>query len=505
VSRGSRLFLVLLLVALPPLVLLGILEGVGGGLVAQLGQGTTLLVVGLAATVWAGVLALFASRSFGDEVRALVALAERGDSLPTPEEAVAEPSALRRLSTALEDRNAQLAQLVEHLRAAPISEDIAVVARSMVVAARSVTHNPTWILAILGSADSVLAPAVYGGPDDPPAPVAELHRWAAVTGDDPSRPRLLEGPWGRFLVVPVGISGGSALRALLLSPWEGRATPTGAEMTLLQLLGEHAAAAIEHAVLYSELRTRTDQLNRMAAIQTDFLRGVTHDLQTPLTSIRALASELETGPHTDAAAQIDLQTIAFQADRLRRMVGQLLVVSRLEAGAVAPRQEVLRLEPIVQRTWQALRATDRPFELHSEGPPFLVVADADRLEQVLWALLDNAVKYSPAGSPITVSVTATAVDGGLVAEVAVIDRGPGMDAQTLEHAFDQFYRASSARRDAPDGSGIGLYAARGLVAAMGGNIRIGRNHGETRVVISLPAEPIDDDVESPAGNVLTET
>ena len=72
----------------------------------------------------------------------------------------------------------------------------------------------------------------------------------------------------------------------------------------------------------------------MAAIQTDFLRGVTHDLQTPLTSIRALAAELQEKPDTDAIARVDLQTIAYQADRLRRMVGQLLVVSRLEVGAV---------------------------------------------------------------------------------------------------------------------------------------------------------------------------
>jgi signal transduction histidine kinase len=495
VNRGSRLFLVLLLVALPPLVLLGILEAVADSLVTQLGQGTTLLIVGLAAALWAGVVTLFASRSMGDEVRALIELAERGSPREAQETSVTETAAFRRVTAALDDRNAQLAELVERLRAAPISEDIAIVASAMVEAARSVTGNPTWTIAVLGSREAGTAPAVYSGVADPIVPPTELHRWAAVSGDDLTRPRLLEGPWGRFLVVPVGSSANESLRALLLSPWEGRAGPTSAEVSLLQLLGEHAAAAIEHALLYAELRTRTDQLNRMAAIQSDFLRGVTHDLQTPLTSIRALAAELESGPHTDAAAQIDLQTIAYQADRLRRMVGQLLVVSRLEAGAVTPRQEVFRLQPIIERTWQALRAVDRPFDMTFDAPPFLVVADPDRLEQVLWALLDNAVKYSPARSPIAVRVSTKPAGPGLTAHIGVVDRGPGMDAETLTHAFDQFYRAGSARRDAPDGSGIGLYAARGLIEAMGGTIRIERDENETRVVISVAAEPIADVVE----------
>jgi signal transduction histidine kinase len=497
-SRGARLFLLLLLVALPPLILLGVLEVFAASLIGRLGQGTTLLLVGLAAALWAGIVALFASRSFGDEVRALVDLAERGISGETD---VADPvtDAHRRLTAALDERNRQLAKLVEHLRAAPISEDVGVVANAMVLAARSVTGNPTWTLAVLGSDDPVLAPAVYASPADPVGEVTELHRWAAVSGDDPSAPRLIEGPWGRFVAVPVGIGPSSSLRALLLSPWEGRPVPSNAEINLLQLLGEHAAAAIEHALLYAELRERTEQLNRMAAIQTDFLRGVTHDLQTPLTSIRALASELEGGPHTDASAQIDLQTIAYQADRLRRMVSQLLVVSRLEVGAVTPRQEVFRLEPVIERTWQALRAVDRSFDLRVQGPPFLLVADEDRLEQVLWALLDNAVKYSPPRSPVVVEVSVAPSEGGeLHAEVAVVDRGPGMDPETVGHAFEQFYRATSARRDAPDGSGIGLYAARGLIEAMGGSIAItSPTGGGTRVAFGLPAEGVEEPVAVP--------
>jgi signal transduction histidine kinase/predicted transcriptional regulator len=499
-SRAVRLFLILLVVALPPLLVLGVLEGLGEALVGRIGQGTTLLIVALVAVLWAGIVTLVASRSMAGEVRALIDLAERGTASGEPEvEAGTEP--FRRLNAVMDERNRQLAELVEHLRSAPISEDAGLVARAMVAAARSVTNNPTWTLAVLGSDEPTLRPAVYSADHDSTS-VTEMHRWAASAGEDPTRPRLIEGPWGQFVAVPVGA--GSRLVALLLAPWEGRAAPSTAEINLLSLLGEHAAAAIEHALLYGALRTRTDQLNRMAAIQTDFLRGVTHDLQTPLTSIRALADELQHQDEIDTAARIDLQTIAYQADRLRRMVAQLLVMSRLEVGAVTPRQEVFRLEPLIERTWSALRAVDRTFELRIAGAAFLVVADPDRLEQVMWALLDNAVKYSPVGSRIEVDVSSrAALEGELTAEVRVTDRGVGMDDETMEHAFEQFYRAKSARTQAPDGSGVGLYASRGLIEAMGGTIRIGRaSGGGTTVSFSLPAEPVDEQAQ-PAAEALT--
>jgi signal transduction histidine kinase len=397
---------------------------------------------------------------------------------------------LKRLAGILEERNRQLAELVEHLRATPISEDIGTVARGVVSAARSVTLNPTWTLAILGSADGTLAAAVYAGDDDEPSEVTDLHRWAAVSGEDLLRPRVSEGPWGRFVVVPLGFGAGAALHAVLLSPWEGRMQPSAAEMNLLQLLAEHAGVAIEHALLYAQLRARTEELNRMAAIQTDFLRGVTHDLQTPLTSIKAVAAELAGGRHKNPDAGDDLQTIVYQADRLRRMVSQLLVVSRLEVGSITPRQEVFRLEPLIERTWRALRA-DRPFHLRSAPDRFLVVADPDRVEQVLWALLDNAVKYSPDNSAISVEIgISDATPQGVVAEVAVVDHGAGMDSDTQMHAFDQFYRGVSARQNAPDGSGVGLYAARGLITAMGGAITLESGPHGTRIAFVLPAERV---------------
>ena len=269
-----------------------------------------------------------------------------------------------------------------------------------------------------------------------------------------------------------------------MAPWEGRAAPSRAELELLSLLGQHAGAAIEHALLYEHVRSQAAEITRMASVQADFLRGVSHDLQTPLTSIRALAEEVRSAaPWTSARA--DLETIAHQADRLRRMVAQLLVASRLEAGAFTPRSDVFRVEPLVERTWRALRL-DRPFTLRTDGAGHLAVGDPDRFEQVMWALLDNATKYSPAGSAIEVTV---APARRVAPAVTVADHGRGMSPETQRRAFDQFYRAADARNAAPDGSGIGLYAARGLIGAMGGSISIASTLGSgSGFTVLLPAE-----------------
>jgi signal transduction histidine kinase len=124
-----------------------------------------------------------------------------------------------------------------------------------------------------------------------------------------------------------------------------------------------------------------------------------------------------------------------------------------------------------------------------------VVGDADRFEQVLWAILENAAKYSDPGTQIEVRIDASPNDQGeLVAEVAVSDAGHGMDPATAAQAFDQFFRGAVARERAPDGSGIGLYAARGLARAMGGDILLSSLLGRgTTLRIRLPAEPVGAD------------
>jgi signal transduction histidine kinase len=499
---ATRLLVILLIAAIPPLVAFAIVTVVAADWLASTGKGTALLIGTAFAIVWVGLVSLIGSRQLTAETQSMIDLARRGvgGSRGAPDIGADESlsDAQRRLAATLDERNRQIAQLAVQAHAAPITEDAPTAARSMVAAARSLTGDSTWSLVVLRvEPDELLAPGVYAADaHGAPASTEEVHRWASTlepTADGRTGARHAVGPWGAFVVVDV--AAGEHLGAILLAPWEGRPPPSPAELDLMALLGQHASTTIEHALLYTRLRLQTDELNRVAAVQTDFLRGVTHDLQTPLTSIGAVAAELKEAAGLDEAARIDLDTIAHQADRLRRMVSQLLTVSRLEAGALTPRQDVFREEPIVRRTWDALRA-DRPLDLVSDGPPHLMVGDPDRLEQALWAVLDNAVKYSPAGSTVRIRLSGREQEsspGDLVAEISITDEGTGMAAETRDHAFEQFYRSVDARRLAPDGSGVGLYAARGLVRAMGGNITLDSNLGSgTTVTVTLPAEPAEE-------------
>ena len=506
-----RILLSLLAAAFPPLLGYALLNALRPSWLDRMGAVASLALVASVTLAWVVVVTIVAWRAIAGEASSMVRLAEHGVSAersagaPSPDDPLT--GAQRRLASALEERNRQIADLAAHLRGVPIADDPAAATRAMVAATRSVTGDPTWSLAVLRAPGHVLATGTYG-PDvtGEVEEIGDLHRWASTvepSGGGDTGARLVVGPWGAF--VTADVAAGDDLRAILMAPWEGRAAPTPAELALFSLLGQHAATTIEHALLYRRLRAQTDELNRMAAVQTDFLRGITHDLQTPLTSIRALASELQGSEGIDTAGRIDLETIARQADRLRRMVSQLLVVSRLEVGALSPRQEVFRVEPLVRRTWDALRSTDHSFKLEAVGPPHLVVADPDRLEQVLWALFDNAVKYSPSSSTVGVRVSAAPAPGGrgLIAEIGITDQGIGMSGETRERAAEQFYRADDARRLVPDGSGVGLYAAKGLIEAMGGKLRIESEPGVgTSVTITLMAEAADESAsgEPPAGD-----
>jgi signal transduction histidine kinase len=477
-----RAFVGLLIGILPPLTVVAAALVLGGPALQDVNPGLIGIAVIAGVIAWSAILAVFFGRSLSGEFRDLLSLA-RGAERGGPVEA---SSAYHQMASLLDERNRQVATLAEHAALVPIDEDPVRVARSLVTTVASVMGDATWRCAVMASEEAALVPAgVYHALDDSVAaePIGDLERWAS-TAQAESPARHVEGPWGAFMVVDVAMAGET--RAILYAPWQGRVPPTRAELDLLMLVGQHAGISLEHSILYARVRSQADELNRMAAIQADFLRGVTHDLQTPLTSIGALAAELKADAAVPETARGDLDTITHQADRLRRMVSQLLVASRLEAGVFTPQSEVFALPPVIERTWAALRA-DRPFELTVAGSPHLAVADPDRIEQVLWAVLDNAVKYSPPGSPIAASVEATR-PGELA--ITIRDAGPGMDEATRKHAFDQFFRSDQARRMAPDGSGVGLYAARGLMEAMGGSIEVASVLGTgTSVTLRIPAEP----------------
>ena len=476
-----RVFAALLLAVLPPLLLLAGALLITESILTEASADVVAILVVVGSIGWAAILAIVYTRGLGDDFRSLLSLAQRGER----EGQTDSGDAYRLLATSLNERDRQVATLAQQASLVPIDDTPRNVVAALVSAVRLVMRDPTWRCAVLASDnESLLPPGVYHAVEElhDPDPVGDLERWASVSASAVPAGRI-EGPWGAFAVIDVAVS--ERLRAILYAPWEGRMQPTPSEVALLTLVGQHAGTALEHSMLYAQVRSQADELDRLARVQADFLRGVTHDLQTPLTSIGALAAELRADDGVPASARADLESITHQADRLRRMVSQLLIASRLEAGVFTPQQEVFAVAPLIERTWAALRA-DRPFELIVTGQPHLAVADPDRLEQVLWAVLDNAVKYSAQGSPISAEISPRSSQ----LEIAVRDQGAGMDDVTRESAFEQFYRSEQARRLAPDGSGVGLYAARGLMVAMGGSISIESRLGSgTAVTLCVPAEP----------------
>ena len=478
-----RVFVGLLLAVLPPILLLVGTLLLTESLLREADPNLVAVLVVVGAIVWAGILGVVYARALADDIRSFLSLAERGEQIVNPELG----TAYQQMATTLEERNRQIATLANEASAIPIDEEPRRVVGALVAAVRSIMRDPTWRCAVMTSeSEELLPPAVYFGTGEVPEPIGVLEQWASVSVEHASA-GWIEGPWGAFAVVDVSVS--DRLSAVLYAPWEGRAEPTPAERAVLTLVGQHAGTALEHSLLYARVRSQADELTRLAAVQADFLRGVTHDLQTPLTSIGALATELRANQAVPQSARDDLATITHQAERLRRMVSQLLIASRLEAGAFVPQVEVFAIPPLIERTWSALRA-DRPFEMEIDGTPHLAVGDPDRVEQVLWAILDNAVKYSPPTSMINVRVKPR--DGHL--DVTVRDRGTGMDEKTKAHAFDQFFRSAEARTLAPDGSGVGLFAARGLVEAMSGSITVQSELGSgTAITVSLPAEKSEAD------------
>lgn len=232
-----------------------------------------------------------------------------------------------------------------------------------------------------------------------------------------------------------------------------------------------AAGQIAVATEREELRQRAvdaEVLRRTSELKSALLDAVSHDLRTPLASIIAAADSLlqDDVEWTPDERRDFASAIAHEAHRLNRIVGNLLDLSRIQGGALVParqwhdpasvlRASLRRLDPMTREHRLVVSVPD-------ELPPVLI--DPVEVDQVVANLIENAVKYTPAGGDIR--VLAAFADGEL--RVAVEDSGPGLPAQALPRLFEPFYRAAEAHL--ARGSGVGLAVARGLVDAHGGRI-----------------------------------
>jgi len=273
---------------------------------------------------------------------------------------------------------------------------------------------------------------------------------------------------------------------------------------------------IEIKRLYEELReaferaSEAEALKRSERFKSALLDAVTHDLRTPLTSIKASATLLledrdnsEPGePLTPAEQQALLKVITQESDRLDRFVESIVELARIETGEIALRRNwgpveeiidaaVARAEPLLLR---------HPLTVRVERQLPIIRVDARAVAEVIYTLLDNASKYAPQHTAITIDAERSS---GEMVKLSVKDQGPGIPHQLRERVFEKFFRepaVGSAER--PEGIGMGLSIAKGIVEAHGGQIWVDDQPGHVGTTVCFTV-PVGDD--EPASGNITET
>jgi two-component system sensor histidine kinase KdpD len=258
---------------------------------------------------------------------------------------------------------------------------------------------------------------------------------------------------------------------------------------LLDALARQAALAVERTRLVAEA-TRLQLVTESDRLKSALLHSISHDLRTPLAAIKGAASNLrdESVAWDPAAEHALLETIEAEADRLNRLVRNLLDMSRIEVGTELPPKELAFFEdvlgPVLRRLRPALN--EHPIAVDvADDIPFVPMAVL-QIDQVLTNLLENAAKYAPPGTPI--GITAAVVGDEM--QVSIADEGPGIPTSERERIFDKFYRLSEPET-AAGGAGLGLAICKYWVEAHGGQIWTHPRSGSgTIFTFSLPLHDV---------------
>jgi two-component system, OmpR family, sensor histidine kinase KdpD len=299
-----------------------------------------------------------------------------------------------------------------------------------------------------------------------------------------SRRAEIEGG-GPDAVVPL-VVGTVAFGTLRVERPVGRRPFTPDELELLEAASKQAAAALDRARLHASARSAQleSETNQLRAAM---FSSVTHDLRTPLASIKAgVTSLLDPTVDYEPSQETELlTTILEETDRLNRLVGNILDLARIRAGALTPRRKDASLdesvETVIARMHPRLDQVSLNLMIRDDVPD--VPVDGVQMDQVLTNLLENAARYSPVGGAINVTV-APFRDR---VQVRVTDQGPGIPKEDRERVFEAFYRGP--RSPEMPGSGLGLAIANAIVTAHGGRIWIeGTPAGGTTVVFELPVD-----------------
>jgi PAS domain S-box-containing protein len=289
------------------------------------------------------------------------------------------------------------------------------------------------------------------------------------------------------------------LGALVIAANDPDRAMTDEKLPLAEILAERAALAIENAKLYTEQVDARRKVEDLSRLKDEFLSIASHELRTPVTSIKGYTQLAKTLiRENDLRTSEEYLDIALdQIDRMSRLILELLDVSRIETGRLEIRREPISwttfVSDVVHRHHIAL--SERRFQLSLPVGHKRVLGDRDRLEQVLGNLMENAVKYSPDGSEILVSVE----DRGDQVVTSVADRGIGIPTDELGQVFERFHRGRHVSSTNYGGLGLGLYITKQIVERHGGAIWVDSREGQgTTFSFSLPVVPAIEQMPVPA-------
>ncbi len=349
-----------------------------------------------------------------------------------------------------------------------------------------------------------VTPGVAPVPVAPPPPDHPLLSWRALTGlgrlplvvadtlrdragDDLAADPSFAG-LRTFVVAPV-VAGTELLGVLLAGRRVAEPPWSAVELGLVESVADDMGRAVQHARLFEQQSTVVSQLREIDRTKSDFLSTISHELRTPLTSIAGYVEMMQDGEAGEVAPmqQQMLDVVARNTQRLRDLIEDVLILSRVESGTLRTEKLPVALRGVIDHAVTALlpqaAQADVRLDVIPASGPGMVLGDAPQLEQVVLNLLGNAIKFTPAGGRVTVSLETT----GAELLLRIEDTGIGIPTGELDDLFQRFYRASNAKAQQIIGTGLGLAIVASIVAAHDGRVEVdSRERRGTVFTVVLP-------------------
>ena len=241
------------------------------------------------------------------------------------------------------------------------------------------------------------------------------------------------------------------------------------------------------------------ELRRLEQVRTDFVANVSHELKTPLTSIKGFVETLMDGAISNPQmAEKFLKIIMLEAERLTRLINDILSISKLESGMTEVTLERIQLDKMAFEAADMLRIhaaeKDVTINAHRNKKPTYIIGNPDRVEQMLINLIENGIKYNKPGGSVTVHVFGNDREANLT----ISDTGIGIAEEHLPRLFERFYRVDKGRSRSMGGTGLGLAIVKHIVRSMNGEIEVHSKIGEgTEFLVTLPVAPDEPEDANP--------